>query len=109
MACENMQPGLLRMLYIIGQCSPGQAQLRWITQLMRQITLEGLAHGWVMADSLDMVHAFEVDGESPLPEPQRGSRYRSSFRRAISILRPKQKVLDLNATIHEETNASIPT
>lgn len=87
-ACETMEPGLLRMLHMIGQCSPGSSQLRWIAQLMRGLNNEGLAHGCVLADSLDAVHSFEVDN-GPLSTPEQDHRYCPPLRRVVSILIPE--------------------
>lgn len=57
--CEMLQPGLLHMLYIIGQCSPTPSWLRYTANHLNDIKHEGLMHGWVMAQSLEIFHALQ--------------------------------------------------
>lgn len=57
--CEMLQPGLVPMLYIIGQCSPTPSWLRHITDHLNGIKHEGLMHGWVMAQSLEIFQALQ--------------------------------------------------
>ncbi|KAL6903195.1 hypothetical protein GGI43DRAFT_433266 [Trichoderma evansii] len=59
--CEDLENGLLSMLYIIGQCSPEPSWVLWIIQFMKHSGRQGLYNGFVYAASLETWHSFEVN------------------------------------------------
>lgn len=59
--CEDLESGLLSMLYIIGQCSPEPSWLLWIIEFMKHSGRQGLYNGFVYAASLETWHSFEVN------------------------------------------------
>jgi hypothetical protein len=83
--CEDLENGMLSMLYIIGQCSPESSWLLWITQLMKHSGKQGLYNGLVYAASLETWHSFEVNNsvlqDDLLQYPEPSSR-------TISVLIP---------------------
>lgn len=84
--CEDLENGILSMLYIIGQCSPEPSWLLWITQLMKHSGRQGLYNGFVYAASLETWHSFEVNN-SVLQEDLQ-SHYPEPSSRTISVLVP---------------------
>ncbi|EHK47733.1 uncharacterized protein TrAtP1_012116 [Trichoderma atroviride] len=84
--CEDLENGILSMLYIIGQCSPEPSWLLWITQLMKHSGRQGLYNGLVYAASLETWHSFEVNNSVLQEELQ--LRYPEPSSRTISVLIP---------------------
>jgi hypothetical protein len=84
--CEDLENGMLSMLYIVGQCSPEPSWLLWITQLMKHCGRQGLYNGLVYAASLETWHSFEVN--NGLLQEDLQLRYPEPSSRTISVLIP---------------------
>lgn len=84
--CEDLENGILSMLYIIGQCSLEPSWLLWITQLMKHSGRQGLYNGVVYAASLETWHSFEVNNSILQEDLQ--LHYPEPSSRTISVLIP---------------------
>jgi hypothetical protein len=84
--CEDLENGILPMLYVVAQCSPQPSWLLWIVQFMKQAGRQGLYNGFVYAASLETWHSFEVSN-SLLREDLR-EQYPNPSSRTISVLIP---------------------
>ncbi|UKZ72902.1 hypothetical protein TrVFT333_000539 [Trichoderma virens FT-333] len=86
-ASEELDKSFLPILYITGQCSPQPSWLRWIAQLMKQIGEQGLFNGFVLSESLKVLHRMELS-HNLLPT-DRIERYPNPALRIISTLIPE--------------------
>lgn len=84
--CEDLENGILSMLYIIGQCSLEPSWLLWITQFMKHSGRQGLYNGLVYAASLETWHSFEVNNS--VLQDDMLVRYPEPPSRTISVLIP---------------------